>query len=216
MGISLGFLQRQGWDATRSEITWEQGWDESGISPGMGLGLPLRQSQDPLGIPHQCQGHRELKVTVSPTRVASEAAREPSLSDTVGRRRQSPIVSSHRAGRRGATSTGVFFGGGRIHPPSQLYNPRAPPATGTAPAQRGNNINNINSKLGEHGGRGAPQPKGPLRFLGWKSGCSTGTAPRHSAGLQCPVLPGCPVAPGGPGMPGIPCCPTGPGGPIFP
>lgn len=114
----------------------EWGWD----IPKTRLALPLRQSQDPLGFPHQSQGHRELKVTVSPTRVASEAARASSLGDTVGtglgRRRQSPTrVQSRSREARGHQRRCIF--GGRIHPPSQLYNPRAPPRDGHGPGTAG-------------------------------------------------------------------------------
>lgn len=180
------------------------GWDcpeTEPASPGIRTGIPPSVPR-----PQGARGHRVPKQSGS-----EQPEHHPSVTELVTEQTTRQRATGHQHGCIfGAGSTRPRDCHGAVQPPS--------PTARARPRHSGetNNKNNINSKSGGSGGLGSPQPKGPLTFLGWKSGCSMGTAPRHSAGLQCPVLPGCPVAPGGPGMPGMPCCPTGPGGPIFP
>lgn len=162
----------------------EQGWD-----------IPKsRQGQDPLGSglgsPCQSQGHRELRVTVSPTRVASGLARAASLGDRAGNRdeeeaetRPCPITEP---GGAGAPARVYFWG--RIHPPPRLLRSCTtpePPATGTAPAQRGNNIN---SKLGGARGARSPSAEGTLDVLGLEERLLHGHGPQALGGAAVPRL----------------------------
>lgn len=86
-----------------------------------------------------------------------------------------------RARRREGTSTGVFGRAGSTCPRDRdraVQPPCHPPRTGTAPAQRGNDIN---SNGGGHGAHGDPSAEGTLDVFGLEEGLLQG----HGAHALC-------------------------------